>query len=50
MALPYAGRVRLGVRALGELTSSAERRSLSLAFEPQKEESSWDFNHYRIGH
>ena len=34
----------------GELTPSAERRSLSLALAPQKEESSWGFNRYRIGH
>jgi hypothetical protein len=36
--------------SLGELTPSAERRSLSVAFEPQEEESPWDFNRYRIGH
>jgi len=34
----------------GELTPSAERRSLSLALEPQEEESLWEFNRYRIGH
>jgi hypothetical protein len=35
---------------LGELTPSAERRSLSLAFEPQEEVSPWEFNRCRIGH
>jgi hypothetical protein len=36
--------------ATDELTPSAERRSLSLAFEPQKEKSPWECNRYRIGH
>ena len=35
---------------LGELTPSAERRSLALPFELQKEESSWEYNRYRIGY
>jgi len=34
---------------MSELTPSAERRSLSLAFEPQEEVSPWEFNRYRIG-
>ena len=35
---------------LGELTPSVERRRLSMALEPLKEESLWEFNRYRIGH
>ena len=35
---------------LDELTPSAERRNLSLAFEPYKEDTPWEFSRYRIGH
>ncbi len=47
---PPAWGMRLEVSPLGELTPSAERRSLSLVLEPQEEESPWDFSRYRIGH
>lgn len=43
------GVIRPSLR-LVELTSPAERRSLLLALEPHKEESSWELNRYRIGH
>ena len=50
-AMGFATLPRFQLRApLDELTPSAERRSLLLTLEPQKEKSPWECNRYRIGH